>query len=96
MTLAEIYARIDRTSGQPHAIGNFQIMPSPLLNPQKRHGLSDGTCFTRETQNRAAALLISDAGCQKFASGRVSRSAFIDNLTTCAFAAQLKVARKVA
>lgn len=80
MTLAEIYAWIDRTPGQPHAIGNFQIIPSTLLNLQKRLGLPDGTRFSRETQNRMAVLLISDAGYQKFASGRMSRSAFMDNL----------------
>ncbi|WP_123619067.1 hypothetical protein [Phaeobacter piscinae] len=80
MTLAEIYTWIDRTPGQPHAIGNFQIIPSTLLNLQKRLGLSDGTRFSRETQNRMAALLISDAGYQKFAAGRMSRSKFMDNL----------------
>ncbi|QDI74494.1 hypothetical protein [Leisingera aquaemixtae] len=80
MTLAEIYAWIDRTPGQPHAIGNFQIIPSTLLNLQKRLGLLDETHFNRETQNRMAALLISDAGYQKFASGRMSRSTFMDNL----------------
>ena len=80
MTLAEIYTWIDRTPGQPHAIGNFQIIPSTLLNLQKRLGLPDGARFTRATQNRMAALLISDAGYQKFASGRISRSAFMDNL----------------
>ncbi|WP_271909476.1 hypothetical protein [Leisingera sp. SS27] len=80
MTLAEIYAWIDRTPGQPHAIGNFQIIPSTLLNLQKRLGLPGGTLFSRETQNRMAALLISDAGYQKFAAGRMSRSQFMDNL----------------
>ena len=80
MSLAEIYAWIDRTPGQPHAIGNFQIIPSTLLNLQKRLGLPDGTRFSRATQNRMAALLISDAGYQKFAAGRISRSAFMDNL----------------
>lgn len=80
MTLAEIYTWIDRTPGQPHAIGNFQIIPSTLLNLQKRLGLPDGTRFSRDTQNRMAALLISDAGYQKFAAGRVSRSTFMDNL----------------
>ena len=80
MTLAEIYAWIDRTPGQPHAIGNFQIIPSTLLNLQKRLGLPDETRFSRDTQNRMAALLISDAGYQKFAAGRISRSAFMDNL----------------
>ncbi|WP_323777865.1 hypothetical protein [Leisingera sp.] len=80
MTLAEIYAWIDRTPGQPHAIGNFQIIPSTLLNLQKRLGLPDGTRFSRDTQNRMAALLISDAGYQKFAAGRMSRAAFMDNL----------------
>ncbi|WP_156927568.1 hypothetical protein [Leisingera methylohalidivorans] len=80
MTFAEIYASIDRTPGQPHAIGNFQIIPSTLLNLQKRLGLPDRTRFSRETQNRMAALLISDAGYQKFESGRISRSAFMDNL----------------
>ncbi|WP_421056795.1 hypothetical protein [Leisingera sp. D0M16] len=80
MTLAEIYTWIDRTPGEPHAIGNFQIIPSTLLNLQKRLGLPDGARFSRATQNRMAALLISDAGYQKFASGRISRSAFMDNL----------------
>ncbi|WP_264214719.1 hypothetical protein [Leisingera thetidis] len=80
MSLANIYTWIDRTPGQPHAIGNFQIIPSTLLNLQKRLGLPDGTRFSRETQNRMAALLISDAGYQKFASGRISRAAFMDNL----------------
>ncbi|WP_052249108.1 hypothetical protein [Leisingera sp. ANG-Vp] len=80
MTLAEIYTWIDRTPGQLHAIGNFQIIPSTLLNLQKRLGLPDATRFSRETQNRMAALLISDAGYQRVAAGRITRAAFMDNL----------------
>ncbi|UWQ43747.1 hypothetical protein K3718_20290 (plasmid) [Leisingera aquaemixtae] len=71
MTPAEISAWIDRTPSQPHVIGNFHIIPSTLLNLQRRLGLSDRTLFSRATQNRMATLLISGAGHQKFAAGTI-------------------------
>lgn len=80
MTLAEIYQWIDDTPGQPHAIGNFQIIPSTLLNLQKRLGLPDGVLFNRATQNRMAALLLADAGHHKFGSGKISLATYQNNL----------------
>lgn len=80
LTLAEIYRWIDQTPGQPHAIGNFQIIPSTLLNLQKRLGLPDSTLFSPATQNRMAALLLADAGHQKFVEGKISRATYQNNL----------------
>lgn len=80
LTLAEIYQWIDDTPGQPHAIGNFQIIPSTLLNLQQALGLPDTAVFSRVTQERMAAVLLKDAGYHKFISGRISRGKFMDNL----------------
>ena len=80
MTLAEIHSWIEATPGQHHAIGRFQIIPSTLARLQSRLGLPGSTRFSRETQNRMAALLIADAGYAEFRAGRLSLSGFMDNL----------------
>lgn len=80
MTLGEIKMWIKDTPGQHHAIGNFQIIPSTLLNLQRRLGLPDSVQFTRATQNKMGALLVSDAGYRAAVSGALPLSDFMDNL----------------
>lgn len=80
MTLGEIKTWIKDTPGQHHAIGNFQIIPSTLLNLQRRLGLPDATVFNRATQNRMGALLVADAGYSRAVAGTLPLSQFMDNL----------------
>jgi len=80
MTLGEIKTWIKDTPGQHHAIGNFQIIPSTLLNLQQRLGMPDATVFNRATQNRMGALLVADAGYSRAVAGTLPLSQFMDNL----------------
>ena len=80
LTLAEIYQWIGRTPGQHHAIGRYQIIPSTLLNLQKRLGLPETTRFSRKTQDRMAAHLVADAGYRELISGELKLGTFMDNL----------------
>lgn len=81
MTLAEIYAWIEDTPGQPHAIGRYQFIPPTLRHSAKRLGIPASTRFSPETQDKLADLLLGDAGFLKVQRGEISPDAFIHNLT---------------
>lgn len=80
MTLQEIYAWIDATPGQPHAIGRYQFIPATLRHSAKRLGLSPKTRFSPATQDRLADLLLGDAGLMKVKTGEITLDAFMLNL----------------
>lgn len=80
MTIAEIYRWIDRTPGQPHAIGRYQFIPSTLRTLVAELGLSRQARFTPEVQDRLADLLLEDAGFSAFLAGRIGRHRFMENL----------------
>ena len=80
LTIGQIKAWIKDTPGQHHAIGNFQIIPSTLLNLQRRLRLPDSAPFNRSTQDKMGALLVSDAGYERAITGSLSLSEFMDNL----------------
>lgn len=80
MTLDEIYAWIDATPGQPHAIGRYQFIPATLNHSARRLGLSTGTRFSPATQDRLADLLLGDAGLMKVETGEITHEAFMLNL----------------
>ncbi len=80
MTLAEINAWIDRTPGQPHAIGRYQFIPATLRRLVKRLRLPPHTVFSPQVQDRLADLLLDEAGLLSFRGGEIGRHRFMKNL----------------
>lgn len=80
MTLAEIYAWIDATPGQPHAIGRYQFVPPTLRQVAARAGALESDVFSTELQDRLADELLADAGFAGFQSGQIERHDFMNNL----------------
>jgi len=80
MTLREIFAWIEATPGQHHAIGRYQIIPATLRRLVARAGLEPGTRYSERVQDRLADMLMDDAGLGAMRRGEISREAFRLNL----------------
>lgn len=80
LTLGEIYAWIDATPGQPHAIGRYQFIPPTLRRVAGIRGLGPDTPFSPEVQDTLALVLLEDAGLQMFEAGTMPRRQFMHNL----------------
>lgn len=81
MTIAEIYAWIDATPGQPHAIGRYQFIPPTLRRLVRSLGIDPQTRFTPQVQDQLADMLLAEAGYYAFRSGAMSRADFMHNLS---------------
>lgn len=80
MTLAEIFDWIEKTPGQPHAIGRYQFIPPTLRHSARRLGIDHSTQFSPDVQDRLADLLLGDAGFAKVQEGEIAVEAFMLNL----------------
>jgi len=80
MTLGEIYRWIDRTPGQPHAIGRYQFIPKTLRRVARIVGAQPSDRFSPALQDRLADVLLADAGLHEFRGGEMSRRTFMGNL----------------
>ncbi|MEL7116157.1 MAG: hypothetical protein AAGP08_11285 [Pseudomonadota bacterium] len=80
MTIAEIYAWIDATPGQPHAIGLYQFIPPTLRSVVRKTGVPVTARFTPEVQDALADVLFRDAGIDQFLAGKISQTRFMNNL----------------
>ena len=80
MTLGEMYAWIDATPGQPHAIGRYQFIPATLRHSAGRLALPPTTAFTPELQDQLADLLLGDAGLENVRQGVIPPETFMNNL----------------
>ena len=80
MTLGEIFAWIDATPGQPHAIGRYQFIPSTLARLVTILDAGPDARFTPELQDRMADILLQDAGYDAFRAQEIGRTAFMNNL----------------
>lgn len=80
MTLAEIFDWIDRTPGQPHAIGRYQFIPDTLRRVVARVGAPPDARFTPQLQDRLADVLLAEAGLNAMKSGQMDRVTFMNNL----------------
>lgn len=80
MTLGEIYAWIEATPGQPHAIGRYQFIPPTLRRVASLRGFGPEVRFTPEVQDALAMILLEDAGLARFEAGTLPRRAFMRNL----------------
>ncbi|MCO6384263.1 hypothetical protein [Oceanicola sp. 502str15] len=80
MTLAEIYAWIDATPGQNHAIGRYQFIPITLRRLVDHLGAPPDTRFTPDVQNALADQLLREAGLTRLLSGEMRRTTFMNRL----------------
>lgn len=80
MTLAEIFAWIEATPGQNHAIGRYQFIPKTLRWLVARAGVPAQARFSPDLQDRLAHMLLLDAGLEEFLDGTLPRTAFMNNL----------------
>lgn len=80
MTLAEIFAWIDATPGQPHAIGRYQFIPATLRRVATQIGARPEDRFSPAMQDRLADVLLADAGFAAFLAGGLSQKDFMNNL----------------
>jgi muramidase (phage lysozyme) len=80
MTVAEIYAWIDATPNQPHAIGRYQFIPTTLRRVMRKIDASPEQRFSPSLQDRLADVLLAEAGYHEIKQGELSRRAFMNNL----------------
>jgi muramidase (phage lysozyme) len=80
MTVAEIYHWIDRTPGQPHAIGRYQFIPATLKRVMHLLEIDPALRFSPQLQDRLADVLLAEAGLARLRAGQISRHAFMNNL----------------
>lgn len=80
MTLGEIYAWIEQTPGQAHAIGRYQFIPPTLRRVAGIAGLGPEVRFTPEVQDALALVLLEDAGLRRFEAGDLGRRQFMHGL----------------
>ena len=81
MSIAEIYHWIDRTPGQPHAIGRYQFIPATLKRLVNELGLSPHETFSPQVQDRLAQTLSAEAGFNDVSRGAIGRRTFMNNLS---------------
>ena len=80
MTVAEIYAWIKATPGQPHAIGRYQFIPATLRRLVNIVGIDPNARFTPQVQDALADVLLAEAGYHDVEAGRIKRTTFMNNL----------------
>ncbi len=80
MTLGEIFAWIEATPGQPHAIGYYQFIPATLARLVRRLDLGPEARFTPALQDRLGDVLLAEAGLGALERGEIGRIRFMNNL----------------
>lgn len=80
MTINEIYAWIEQTPNQPHAIGRYQFIPMTLKRLVGLLGATENTLFTPTFQDELANTLLVEAGLNAFTDGVIERHDFMNNL----------------
>ncbi|MFW2589237.1 hypothetical protein [Sagittula sp. SSi028] len=80
MTIGEIYAWIQATPRQPHAIGRYQIIPKTLRGLVRKSGLPLTTRFSPQVQDQLADILLEEAGLSAMRKGALSRKGFMNNV----------------
>jgi len=80
LTIGELFAWIEETPNQFHAIGRYQFIPDTLAYLADAEKLDRSQLFSKELQNQLALRLLNDAGWTKFQSREMSLSAFMDRI----------------
>jgi len=81
LTLGQIYAWIDDTPGQPHAIGRYQFIPATLRRLVKQLRLPPDTRFSPMVQDWLGDILLAEAGLNKLRRQKITRADFMHNLS---------------
>ncbi|MBS1303122.1 hypothetical protein [Loktanella sp. SALINAS62] len=80
MTVGDIFAWIDATPRQNHAIGRYQFIPSTLRRLVRVTGTSERDLFSPALQDRLADVLLAEAGLDDVRAGDMGRHRFMNNL----------------
>ncbi|SDI88259.1 hypothetical protein [Aliiruegeria lutimaris] len=80
MTIGEIYAWIEQTPGQQHAIGRYQFIPKTLRRLVRELGVGEDKLFSPNLQDALAMKLLEEAGFGEFQQSEISRHQFMNNL----------------
>jgi muramidase (phage lysozyme) len=80
MTLAEIFAWIDDTPGQPHAIGRYQFIPTTLSYLVEKLEIQLSARFSPVVQDQLGDALLAQAGLHHMLAGKMERHDFMNNL----------------
>ncbi len=80
MSLGEIYAWIEATPGQPHAIGYYQFIPATLKRLVAQLGVGADEVFSPALQDRLGDLLLAEAGLHAMGRGEIDRHTFMANM----------------
>jgi muramidase (phage lysozyme) len=80
MTIQDIYAWIEATPGQPHAIGRYQFIPKTLRRLVAELDVPQNALFTPDLQDTLSDILLADAGLHEFQTGQMKRHDFMNNL----------------
>jgi hypothetical protein len=80
MTLGDVFAWIEATPGQPHAIGRYQFIPPTLARLADLLGAGPHERFSPDLQDRLADVLLHEAGLARYRSGAITRHEFMNNL----------------
>ena len=80
MTLTEVFAWIDATPGQPHAIGRYQFIPETLRRVVAKTGVKLSQRFSPQVQDQLADVLLAEAGLHQFLAGQLERKSFMNNM----------------
>ena len=80
MTLGDVFAWIEATPGQPHAIGRYQFIPATLARLVTILDAGPHESFSPQMQDRLADILLHEAGLAAYRSGEMTRHEFMNNL----------------
>ncbi len=80
LTVQDVFAWIDATPGQPHAIGRYQVIPATLRRLVAVLDIAPSERFSPELQDLMADQLLQEAGLDAFLTGELPRRSFQNNL----------------
>lgn len=80
LTIGEIWAWMDATPGQPHAIGRYQLIPPTFKRLVRHLGLSMDQRYSPDVQDQFADALLNEAGMEEYLAGHLGQTNFMNNL----------------
>ena len=80
LTVGQIQTWARATRGQPHAIGRYQFIPKTFDRLIKMTNTPRSARFSPALQDKLAPVLLVQAGHNKFTSGQISLTRYMDNL----------------
>lgn len=80
MTIGEIYEWIEKTPGQQHAIGRYQLIPTTLRRLVTDLEINLDEVYAPSLQDQLANALLAEAGLLDFNLGNLERHQLMDNM----------------